>query len=181
MLDYKKDVEVLYPQEAVQARVREIAAQINRDFAGQELLVVGILKGAFIFMADLVRCLEIPVKIDFMDVSSYGLSTESSGEVRIMKDLEEPIEGRNVLVVEDIIDTGLTLKYIIEILQKRRPKSLKICAFLDKPARRKADVIPDYCGFAIPDHFIVGYGLDYADKYRQLPDICILKPEVYSK
>ncbi|MGE5405940.1 MAG: hypoxanthine phosphoribosyltransferase [Candidatus Saccharibacteria bacterium] len=176
-----QDVNILFSEEQIQTRVAEMAAEISRDYNGQKLLVVGILKGAFIFMSDLIRAMDIDVQVDFMDVSSYGTSTESSGEVRIMKDLEEPIEGRNVLVVEDIIDTGLTINYILEILHKRRPRTLRVCSFLDKPARRKVGVIPDYCGFQIPDHFIVGYGLDYAEEYRALPHVCILKPEIYSK
>lgn len=166
--------QVLFDAEEIDARVRDLARRISRDYAGEELLVIGILKGAFVFMADLIRYLDIPARIDFMDVSSYGLSTESSGQVRIMKDLEHPIDGRNVLVVEDIVDTGLTIKYIRDILEKRHPRSLKICTFLDKPARRKVEVEVDYVGFAIEDHFIVGYGLDYAEKYRNLSDICIL-------
>ena len=171
------NMKVLLTEKQIQERVKELGSQISHDFAGEEVLVVGILKGAFVFLADLIRQLEIPVKVDFMDLSSYGLSTESSGEVRIMKDLEQPIEGKNVLIVEDIIDSGTTLKFIQEILQRRNPRALKICTFLDKPDRRKVPVVPHYNGFTIPDHFIVGYGLDYAEQYRNLPMVCILEPD----
>lgn len=172
------DMEVLLSRKQIEYKVHELAQAISRDFAGEELVVVGILKGAFIFMADLVRWITVPVKLDFMDMSSYGSSTQSSGEVRILKDLETSIAGRNVLVVEDIVDTGLTLKYIVDILNQRHPLKLRICTLLDKPSRRKADMTPDYCGFVIPDYFVVGYGLDYDDKYRNFQDICILKQEV---
>ncbi|MEA4925044.1 MAG: hypoxanthine phosphoribosyltransferase [Syntrophomonadaceae bacterium] len=175
------EVEVLLTQEAVRNRIKELAGEISRDYAGQEILVVGILKGAFIFMADLVREIDIPLKLDFMDVSSYGISTVSSGEVRIMKDLEESIEGKNVIIVEDIIDTGLTLKYITAILKKRSPQSLKICCLLDKPSRRKSAIQPDYTGFVIEDLFVVGWGLDYAERYRNYPAIGVLNPAVYEK
>mgnify|MGYP003750230463 CR=1 FL=1 len=169
------NLEILLSEDMIRNRVREMGSEISRDYNGEEVLVIGILKGAFVFLADLIRCLDLPVKVDFMDVSSYGLSTESSGEVRIMKDLEQPIEGKNVLIVEDIIDSGTTLKFIEGILQRRRPKSLKLCTFLDKPSRRKVPVTPHYNGFTIPDHFIVGYGLDYAEQYRHLPMVCVLK------
>ncbi len=172
-----KDMKVLLTEKQIKDRVKELGSQISQDFAGEELLVVGILKGAFVFLADLIRHLDIPVKVDFMDLSSYGLSTESSGEVRIMKDLEQPIEGKNVLIVEDIIDSGTTLKFIHEILQRRNPRTLKICTFLDKPDRRKVPVVSDYNGFTIPDYFLVGYGLDYAEQYRNLPMVCILDAE----
>lgn len=177
----RNDVEILYDKETISNKVKELAAQISRDYAGKDLLLVGILKGAFVFMADLIREIEIPVELDFMDVSSYGMSTVSSGEVRILKDLDYSIKDRDVLVVEDIIDTGLTLKYIKDLLLKREPRSVKTCCLLDKPARRKADIDADYVGFIIPDEFIVGYGIDYAEKYRNIPEICILKPSVYQK
>lgn len=169
-------VEVLYDRTQLQQRITEMGKQISSDYMGKELLVVGILKGAFIFMADLIRQLDVPVEVDFMDVSSYGLSTSSSGEVRIIKDLENSIHNKDVLIVEDIVDTGLTLKYITEILKKRNPRSLRICCLLDKPSRRKTDISPDYVGFSIPDKFVVGYGLDYAEQYRNYPDVCIIKP-----
>lgn len=174
------EVEVLYSQEQIAARVAELGRQIAADYAGQDLLVVGILKGAFVFMADLVRRIEgVNLQLDFMSVSSYGTSSQSSGEVRIVKDLDSFVGGKHILVVEDIIDTGLTLEYIGGLLQKRGALSIKICAFLDKPSRRKADIAPDYLGYAIDDNFIVGYGLDYAGRYRHYPAVCILKPWVY--
>ncbi|NPV26133.1 MAG: hypoxanthine phosphoribosyltransferase [Firmicutes bacterium] len=170
---------ILITTEQIKQRVKEMGKEITRDYADRELLIVGILKGAFVFMADLVREITIPVALDFMDVSSYGSATESSGVVRIMKDLDQSIEGKHVLVVEDIIDTGLTLHYIQENLRSRRAASVKICAFLDKPSRRKVNIYPDYLGFSIPDAFVVGYGLDYAEKFRQLPYVAVLGPEDY--
>ncbi len=170
-----ESVDIMYSEKEVADKVKELAATITRDYKGEELLVVGILKGAFIFMADLVRKIDLPLAVDFMSVSSYGSSTVSSGEVRINKDLDYSIKGKNVLIVEDIVDTGLTLNYIKGILQKREPKSIKICCLLDKPSRRKADISPEYIGYSIPDEFIVGYGLDYAEKYRNYPAVCILK------
>lgn len=174
-------VEVLYSREELQRKVAEMGKQITNDYKGQELLVVGILKGAFIFMADLVREINIPLEIDFMDVSSYGLSTSSSGEVRIVKDLEYSINDKDVLIVEDIVDTGLTLKYITGVLKNRNPRSVKICCLLDKPSKRKADIAPDYIGYSIPDKFVVGYGLDYAEQYRNYPEVYILKPSAYER
>jgi len=153
---------------------------ISRDYSGKYLVLIGVLKGSVIFIADLVRALEINVTFDFMAVSSYGCATQSSGVVKILKDLDTNIEGKDVLIVEDIIDSGLTLKYLIENLKTRNPASLKICTLLDKPTRRKAAIKIDYCGFQIPDAFVVGYGLDYAEKYRNYPAIFIPKPEVYS-
>jgi hypoxanthine phosphoribosyltransferase len=170
-------LEVLIAEEDVRQKIAEIAARINHDYAGRELLVVGILRGAFIFMADLVRRLEMPVTVDFMSVSSYGSATVSSGVVRIVKDLNESVEGRHLLLVEDIIDTGLTLKYLLKNLADRHPASLKVCTLLDKPERRKVDLQPDYNGFSIPDHFVVGFGLDYDQQYRNLPGIYILQPD----
>ena len=175
------DVEVLFTEEEIKAKILELGKQISQDYAGKEILVIGILKGAFIFMADLVRQIDLPLRIDFMDVSSYGASTVSSGEVRIMKDLDDSIEGKHILVIEDIIDTGLTLNYIKEILAQRGPQSLKICCLLDKPSRRKSSIHPDYVGFTIEDHFVVGLGLDYAQRYRNYPAIGILNPAVYKK
>lgn len=176
-----EEVKILYSEEEIKNKVKELGAAISRDYAGESLLVIGILKGAFVFMADLVRQITIPLQLDFMDVSSYGNSTNSSGEVRIMKDLDYSIEGKNVLIVEDIVDTGLTLIYITEILKKRGPKSVKIACLLDKPSRRKSPTYPSYVGFSIPDEFVVGYGLDYAERYREYPAICILNPSVYKK
>lgn len=177
-----QEVSVLYTEEQIKDKVCEIAQIISKDYKGEQLLVLGILKGAFIFMADLVRQIhDVNIELDFMSVSSYGTSSLSSGEVRILKDLDASVEGKHVLVVEDIVDTGLTLNYIKEILQKRATRSVKICCLLDKPSRRKSPVVPDYAGFTIPDHFVVGYGLDYAEKYRHYPAVCILKPSVYAE
>ncbi|MGB9662291.1 MAG: hypoxanthine phosphoribosyltransferase [Moorellaceae bacterium] len=173
--------EVLVTRQQIKERVKELGAAISRDYSGKDLLVVGILKGAIIFLADLVREITIPLTLDFMAVSSYGSATTSSGAVRILKDLEVPVEDKHVLIVEDIVDTGLTLKYLLENLRARQPLSLKSCTILDKPERRLVDVQVDYCGFCIPDCFVVGYGLDYAQQYRHLPDICVLKPEVYKR
>lgn len=175
------EVDVLISTEDLEKRVRELGEQISRDFTGEKIIAVGILKGAFIFMADLVRNISLPVEIEFMAVSSYGKAAASSGEVRILKDLDCSIENRNVIVVEDIIDTGLTLKYIKEILLKRNPRSLKLCCMLDKPSRREAEIEIDYIGYSIPDHFVVGYGLDYSGRYRSLPYIGALHPSVYQK
>jgi hypoxanthine phosphoribosyltransferase len=150
------------------------------DYGGKNLLMVSILKGSVVFMADLMRAISIPVRIDFMSVSSYGTGVKTSGVVKIIKDLDINLAGYDVLIVEDILDSGLTLKYIADLLKSRNPRSVAICTLLDKPERRKADISADYLGFEIPDKFVVGYGLDYAEKYRNLPFIGVLKPEVYS-
>ncbi|MGI6658589.1 MAG: hypoxanthine phosphoribosyltransferase [Dethiobacteraceae bacterium] len=165
---------VLLTREEIQKRITELGAEISRDYAGQDLLLICVLKGAVIFLADLMRQISVPVEIDFMAVSSYGAATVSSGVVRILKDLDVSIENRHCLIVEDIIDTGLTLKYLEENLNSRQPASLKIVTLLDKPERRQVEIAPDYCGFQIPDEFVVGYGLDFDEKYRSLPDICVL-------
>ncbi|WP_193391926.1 hypoxanthine phosphoribosyltransferase [Defluviitalea phaphyphila] len=176
----KSDIkEILFTEEELLKKVEELGKKITKDYEGEELTVIGILKGSNIFMGDLIRKIDIPVYIDFMVVSSYGQSTESSGVVKVLKDLEHSIEGKNVLIVEDIIDTGLTLDYLKSNLLRRKPKSLKICTLLDKPARRKIDLKIDYKGFEIPDEFIVGYGIDYAEKYRNLPYVAVLKEEAY--
>lgn len=172
--------EVLLSKEQIDQRVREIGRQISQDYAGRDLVVVGILKGAIIFLSDLVREISVPVTLDFVATSSYGDSSISSGAVRILKDLEGGIEGRDVLIVEDIVDTGLTLLYLLQNLRSRNPASLKVCTLLDKPERRTVEIVPDYLGFSIPNAFVVGYGLDYAEKYRNLPYIAVLKPEAYS-
>lgn len=172
--------DVLFDEETLAKKVKELGQQIASDYHGEDLLVVGILKGANVFMGDLIRKIDLPIQIDFMAVSSYGHSTESSGVVKINKDLDCEIEDRNVLIVEDIVDSGLTLKYLAENLTSRGPKSLKICALLDKPERRKTNIKIDYKGFDIPDVFIVGYGIDFAEKYRNLPYIASLKEEVYT-
>lgn len=173
--------EVLLTAEAIDRKVQELGAKISQDYQGQELTVIGILKGAVPFMADLIREITVPLRYDFMAVSSYGASTKSSGVVQIVKDLDQNITNQNVLVVEDIVDTGLTLTYLKENLLSRHPASLKICTLLDKPSRREVDINPDYNGFVIPDRFVVGYGLDYSERFRQLPFIGVLKPEVYQK
>lgn len=175
------DVEsVLLSTAELAKRVGELGAEITADYAGKEILMIGVLRGAVVFMADLARAIEVPVAIDFMAVSSYGAGTSSSGVVRILKDLDVNIEGKHVLVVEDIIDSGLTLNYLLDNLKSRKPASLKLCTLLNKPERRKVKVNIDYNGFNVPDYFVVGYGLDYAEKYRNLPFIGVLKPEVYS-
>jgi hypoxanthine phosphoribosyltransferase len=170
---------ILISMEEVQAKVKDLGAAISRDYAGKEILMIGVLRGAVIFMADLARAIDVPVAIDFMAVSSYGSSTSTSGVVRILKDLDESVEGRHLLIVEDIIDSGLTLNYLLDNLKSRNPASVKLCTLLSKPERRKMDVPVDYIGFTVPDEFVVGYGLDYAEKYRNLPYIAVLRPEVY--
>jgi hypoxanthine phosphoribosyltransferase len=168
--------EVLIDEPRLQARVRELGREISADYAGRELLLVGVLKGAVFFMADLMRALTVPCEIDFMAISSYGAATDSSGVVRILKDLDINIEGRHVLVVEDIIDSGLTLSYLIRNLEAREPASLEICALLTKPERREIDVPVRYVGFEIPNRFVIGYGLDYGERYRNLPYVGVLDP-----
>ncbi|HAZ36868.1 MAG TPA: hypoxanthine phosphoribosyltransferase [Clostridiaceae bacterium] len=172
---------ILLDEKTIKKRVEEIAGEISVDYDSEALLFIGVLKGSVMFMADLMRSMKSDVSMDFMAVSSYGASSKSSGVVRILKDLDTDIEGKNVLIVEDIIDTGTTLKYLYEYLMGKRPKSLKIACLLDRPYRRKVDIKADYIGFTIPDEFVVGYGLDYAEKFRQLPYIGILKEEVYKK
>ena len=173
--------ETLIPEEALQARIRELGRAISNDYSGKEPLLVGILTGAVVFMSDLLRQISISCQVDFIATSSYGVKTESSGIVRILKDLDQSIEGRHVLIVDDIIDTGLTMDYLLETLKARYPASLKVCALLDKVPRRLRHVPIDYRGFEIPDKFVVGYGLDYGGRYRNLPFICVLKPEVYGQ
>jgi hypoxanthine phosphoribosyltransferase len=171
--------EVLITGEQVEAKVCELGERITQDYAGERLLLVGVLRGAIVVMGDLMRCINLPCEIDFMDISSYGSGSSSSGVVRILKDLEEDITGRHVLIVEDIIDTGLTLSYLRRSLLAREPASLEICALLTKPSRRRVELGVKYLGFEVPDEFVVGYGLDYAGAYRHLPDICVLKEEVF--
>jgi hypoxanthine phosphoribosyltransferase len=168
---------VLIEEDAVAARVSELGAEISVDYAGKDLLLVGVLKGAVFFMADLMRHLSIPCEVDFMAISSYGASTDSSGVVRILKDLDINIEGRHVLVVEDIIDSGLTLSYLIRNLESRNPATLEICALLTKPERREIDVHVRYTGFEIPNEFVIGYGLDFGERYRNLPYVAVLDPD----
>lgn len=175
-----EDVEkVLISEEELSAKVAELAEQISSDYAGKTVLVVTLLKGGVMFSVDLMRKLTVPVEIDFMSVSSYGAAAKSSGIVKVEKDLDSSIKGKDVLLVEDIIDSGLTLNYVREMLMAREPASLKICTILDKPSRRKTQVLVDYTGFEIPDEFVVGYGLDYAQKHRNLPYVGILKRSVY--
>ena len=177
-----KDIKnIMISEEEIAKRVKELGKQLTEEYNGKELLVVGILKGCMLFLSDLVRTIDLPLTMDFMVVSSYGTTTKSSGVVRIIKDLEKEIEGKDVLIVEDIVDTGLTLSYLIENFKTRNPKSVKVCSLLDKPDRRKAQVDIQYVGFKIPDEFVVGYGLDYSEIYRNLPFVCVLKPEIYSK
>jgi hypoxanthine phosphoribosyltransferase len=172
--------EVLITSREIEEKVREIGARITEDYRGENPLLVGVLRGAVVVMSDLMRNIDLQCELDFMDISSYGSGTSSSGVVRILKDLEEDITDRHVLIVEDIIDTGLTLSYLRRSLLARGPASLEICALLSKPSRRRADLDVRYLGFEVPDEFVVGYGLDYAGAYRNLPDICVLKPEVFA-
>ena len=176
-----KDVERLYAsEEEIQAMIKKLGDQITRDYEGKEVLFVGVLKGCFMFMADLVRACDVTCKVDFMVVSSYGEGTVSTGAVQIVKDLSENIEGKHVIIVEDILDSGNTLSYLVRYMSERKPASIRIVTLMDKPERRTAPVKADYIGFTVPDAFIVGYGLDYQQRYRNLPYIGILKPEIYS-
>lgn len=177
----KEKISTLIGQAELQKRVKELAQQISKDYAGRDLLIVAVLKGSFIFLADLIRELDYHVAVDFTGISSYGASTQSSGEVRITKDLEQSVSGRHVLLVEDIVDTGLTLRYLVDALRARQPASLKVCALLDKPARRRVRIGLDYYGFIIPNAFVVGYGLDYNEKYRGLPYVGVLEEEEQPK
>ena len=170
---------VLISEEALAAKVAEMGQAISRDFAGKKLIVIGVLKGSVVFMSDLIRSITVPVEMDFMAVSSYGAGVKTSGVVKILKDLDRLIAGYDVLVVEDILDSGMTLSYLTELLRERDPASIRIATLLDKPDRRKVDIKPDYVGFTIPDEFVVGYGLDYAELYRNLPYVGILSPSVY--
>jgi hypoxanthine phosphoribosyltransferase len=170
--------DVLIEEDALQRRIRELGEEISGDYAGKDLLLIGVLKGAVFFMSDLMRSLTVPCEIDFMAISSYGDSTDSSGVVRILKDLDINIEGRDVLVVEDIIDSGLTLSYLMRNLEAREPASLEICALLTKPERREIEVPVRYVGFEIPNRFVIGYGLDFAERYRNLPYVGVLDPNL---
>ncbi|OZB90244.1 hypoxanthine phosphoribosyltransferase [Paenibacillus sp. XY044] len=172
--------EVLISEEEIQKKIKELGAELSSVYEGRNPLVICVLKGAFIFMADLVKNMTVPMELDFMAVSSYGAQTKSSGVVKIIKDLDVPVEGRDVLIVEDIIDSGLTLSHLIELLKSRNAKSTRVVTLFDKPARRTVKLEADYTGFVLPDAFVVGYGLDYAEHYRNLPYIGILKPEIYT-
>jgi hypoxanthine phosphoribosyltransferase len=180
--DLDADVaEVLVTEAEIRAKVAELGARLTTDYAGRAVTLVSVLKGSLPFMADLMRAIHVPVQIDLMEVSSDGgAATETSGLVRILKDLSSPIEGKDVVIVEDIIDTGLTLNYLLRYLRGKNPSTLRICALLDKPARRLVEISIDYLGFTIPDQFVIGYGLDYGEYYRNLPYIGVLRPEVYS-
>ena len=168
-------ISVLIGRDELRAKTEELAKRISRDYKGKDLLLVGVLKGGFIFLSDLCRAIDIPVNVDFISVSSYGNSTVSSGVVRIMKDIEYDITGKHILIVEDLIDTGLTLTYLKDLFAAKHCASVKICTILDKPSRRKVNLEVDYQGIIIPDKFVIGYGLDYAEKYRNLPDLCVLE------
>jgi hypoxanthine phosphoribosyltransferase len=181
-MELEEDIaQILLTEEQIAERVKELGAQISRDYAGKDLMLICILKGANLFLADLARQITIPLSYDFVAVSSYGADTKSSGVVRILKDLDESVESKHVLVIEDIVDTGLTLRlsYLLENLRSRRAASVKVCTLLDKPARRRVDVPVDYFGFKVENQFVVGYGMDYQGKYRSLPYIGLLKPEIY--
>ena len=176
-----RDVEsILFEDSAIQARILELGAELAATYEGKNPVMIAVLKGSFVFMADLVRAMDLPLQIEFLGVSSYGNKSETTGAVRITRDLECDIEGRHVIVVEDILDSGLTLNYLVGYLQGRQPASIELCTLLDKPERRRVEVTPRYKGFTIPDAFVVGYGLDFAERYRNLPYIGILKPEVYA-
>lgn len=178
----RNDIEkVLISEEEIQGKIRELGTRLTEDYQDKFPLAIGVLKGAMPFMGDLLKKMDCYLEMDFMDVSSYGNKTVSSGEVKILKDLDTSVEGRNLLIIEDIIDSGLTLSYLVELFRYRKAKSIKIVTLLDKPTGRKVDIAADYVGFKVPDAFVVGYGLDYAEKYRNLPYIGVLKPEVYTK
>lgn len=178
----KNDIaKILISEQELAEKVNEIGAQISKDYEGKNLMMVSVLKGSVVFMADLMRAITINASIDFMSVSSYGSGTKTSGVVRIIKDLEDDLTGRDILIVEDILDSGMTLSYLSKHIMAKGASSIKIATLLDKPERRKVDVYPDYKGFVVPDEFVVGYGLDYDEKYRNLPYVGVLKPEIYEK
>lgn len=172
--------EVLLTKEEIEAVVKELGKKITEDYKGKNLFLITVLKGAVVFLGDLMRTIEMPCEIEFMVLSSYGSGTTSTGSVKIVKDIDLPLEGKDVLIVEDILDTGFTLSFLVDLLKSRNPKSIEICTLLDKPDRRKVEISAKYTGRKIPDEFVVGYGLDYDEKYRNLPFIGVLKPEVYS-
>jgi hypoxanthine phosphoribosyltransferase len=178
----EKDIEkILFSEEEIQAKIKELAQELTEEYKDKLPLAIGVLKGALPFMTDLLKRMDTYLEMDFMDVSSYGSGFVSSGEVKILKDLDTSVEGRDILIIEDIIDSGLTLSYLVELFRYRKAKSIKIVTLLDKPTGRKADIKADYVGFICPDEFVLGYGLDYIEKYRNLPYIGVLKPEVYTK
>jgi hypoxanthine phosphoribosyltransferase len=171
--------EILFTEQQIHEIVARMGKQITEDYQGKNLLIIGVLKGSLVFMADLMREIQLPCAIDFLSVSSYGAGTTSSGEVRILKDLDQSLQGKDILVIEDILDSGNTLSFLLKTLSARNPASIRLCTLLDKPSRRKAEVYADYVGTEVEDKFIVGYGLDYAEKYRNLPYIGVLRPEIY--
>ena len=171
--------EILVTKETLQEKAQELGKRISGDYEGKELVLIGVLKGGVVFFSDLIRNISIPIEMDFISVSSYGSSTKSSGVVRIIKDIDIDISGKHVLIVEDLVDTGLTLRYLKDLFVDRGPKDVKVCTALDKPSRRQVEVQVAYKGITIPDKFVVGYGLDYNGKYRNLPDVCVLKPDIY--
>lgn len=179
MLDHME--RILYTSEQIEQKVKQLGDQLSAAFAGEEPIFIGVLKGSFMFMSDLIKHVTVPIEIDFMSVSSYGHGTSTSGTVTIRKDLDIDVSGRDVVIVEDIIDSGITLDYLMNLFQQREAKSITLVTLFDKPSGRKVDLEPDYCGFQLPDAFVVGYGLDYAERYRNLPYLGILKPEVYNK
>ena len=168
---------ILFSKQEIAATIKRLAAEIRQDYHGKHPILIGILKGSFMFMADLVRLLDFPLEVDFIGVSSYGGGTESSGTIKVVQGLRSPVKGKNVLVIEDIVDTGLTISFLLDYLRKKKPASLKLCALTDKPSRRQVPVTIDYLGFTVPDKFLVGYGLDFDEKFRNLPDICVLEDE----
>ncbi|MFZ5987988.1 MAG: hypoxanthine phosphoribosyltransferase [Bacillota bacterium] len=172
--------EVLVTREVLKEKVKEMGRRISNDYEGKELVMIGVLKGGVVFFADLIREISIPIDMDFISVSSYGSSTKSSGVVRIIKDIDIDITGKHVLIVEDLVDTGLTLRYLKDMFRNRGPLDVKVCAALDKPSRREVEIGIEYKGITIPDKFVVGYGLDFAGRYRNLPDVCVLNPRIYS-
>ena len=174
-------IRVLLPEEQVNDKIQEIGEQISRDYQGKSVHLICVLKGSVFFACELAKRITVPVTLDFMSVSSYGDGTSSSGVVKIIKDLDRPLEGLDLLLVEDILDTGITLSHLLPMLKMRNPRSVRLCTILSKPSRRKANIEPDYLGFEVPDEFVVGYGLDYDEKYRNLPYVGVLKPEVYTK
>ena len=176
-----ENIRVLLPEDELAARIAELGEQISKDYEGKDLMLVGVLKGGSVFMSDLIRTITIPLELDFISVSSYGASTKSSGVVRLIKDVDKAVAGKHVLIVEDIVDTGLTLSYIKKMFKNRNPESVKICTAFDKPSRRKVDIVPEYKGLEIPDEYVVGYGLDYDGLLRNIPDLCVLKREIYEK
>ncbi len=168
------DPQVLFTRQEIASTVKRLAAEITRDYQGKNPVLIGILKGSFVFMADLVRLLDFPLEVEFITLSSYGQDTQSSGKIKVVQGLRCPVKGRDVLVIEDIVDTGVTSTFLMEYLRRKKPATLKLCSLLDKPARRRVPILIDYLGFTVPDKFIVGYGIDWNEKFRHLPDICVL-------